>query len=277
VIRFLPVLAGLLLTACGGPGQQFDDIPLRHTWPTWGGDAGGQKYSPLTQINRDNVVRLERAWTYHTGDISDGSVYPTRSSFEGTPILVDGVLYLTTPFGRCVALDPETGTELWVYDPKPDLTRSYNLWINRGAASWRSGGEHRIFYGTLEGQFIAPCCWAKTIDQERSGAANEVREIISAQLNAGASEQGIKDALVARYGLRILAAPPAEGFQLTAWVMPFLAVFIGGIAVVLALRTMLRHRTSGDAASGGPSAETAPPPDDYEQRMNEELRDYEDA
>src|SRR5437899_12420927 len=100
----------LLLSICGL-------LPARE-WPAYAGDSGGSKYSRLKQINRENVVRLKVAWTFHTGDRSDGSEYPTRSAFEGTPLVIDGVMYVTTPFNRLVALDAETGKQLWGFDPK---------------------------------------------------------------------------------------------------------------------------------------------------------------
>jgi quinoprotein glucose dehydrogenase len=124
-------------------------------WPYYGGDAGGRKYSPLKQINRSNVRRLQVAWTYRTGEISDGTKYPVRSAFEATPLVVGGVMYLTTPFNRLVALDPETGRELWSFDPKIDLNAYYPLLINRGAAFWSDGRESRLFYGTLDGRLFA--------------------------------------------------------------------------------------------------------------------------
>ena len=64
--------------------------------------------------------RLKVAWIYHTGDVSDGKTCPQRSAFETTPLVVDGVMYLTTPFSRLIALDPETGKEIWAFDPKID-------------------------------------------------------------------------------------------------------------------------------------------------------------
>src|ERR1700678_4192925 len=79
-------------------------------WAYVGHDAGGMRYSPLKQINVDNVKNLRVAWTYHVGDISDGKGFARRSGFETTPILVDGTLFLTTPFNRVIALDPESGT-----------------------------------------------------------------------------------------------------------------------------------------------------------------------
>src|SRR4029453_18436046 len=113
------------------------------------------KYSPLKQINKQNVIQLKVAWTYHTGENSDGSTFPVRTAFECTPLVVDGVLYLTTPFGRAVALEPETGKEIWSFDPKLDKDRTYNLFINRGVSYWRSRRQSRIFLGTLDGRLFA--------------------------------------------------------------------------------------------------------------------------
>lgn len=125
-------------------------------WPSYGGDPGQTRYSALKQINRSNVTRLQAAWTYHTGDVSDGSATPVRSAFETTPLVVGGVMYFTTPYSRVIALDPETGKELWKFDPKLDRERTYNLFINRGAAFWNSGtGAARVFVGTLDGRLFS--------------------------------------------------------------------------------------------------------------------------
>lgn len=124
-------------------------------WPHYGADAGGTKYSPLEEINRENVKDLKVAWTFHTGDISDGSEYAARSAFECTPLVVDGVMYLTTPFSRVIALEAETGKQIWSFDPKLDRNRSFSLFINRGVAFARIGREARIFLGTLDGRLFA--------------------------------------------------------------------------------------------------------------------------
>ena len=55
-------------------------------WRSYGGEPGGSKYSPLKEINRDNIQRLRPAWIFHTGDVSDGTRWPTRSAFESTPL-----------------------------------------------------------------------------------------------------------------------------------------------------------------------------------------------
>jgi quinoprotein glucose dehydrogenase len=141
-------------------------------WPYYGHDAGGTRYSPLAEISRQNVSQLKVAWVFHTGDISDGSRNRRRSGFEATPILVDGTLFLTTPFNRVIALDPETGVQRWAFDPKIDPTWGYgDGLINRGVATWPAPGldparagppnrllkscDRRIFEATLDARLIA--------------------------------------------------------------------------------------------------------------------------
>src|SRR6202521_1355654 len=132
-------------------------------WPVYGHDPGGMRYSPLVQINRENVSRLKVTWVFHTGDISDGKGQQRRSGFETTPILVDGALYLTTPFNRVIALDPETGTQRWAYDPKIDQDGDYgDGLINRGVSTWLDSFfssakpfPRRIFEATLDARLIA--------------------------------------------------------------------------------------------------------------------------
>jgi len=133
-------------------------IPLltgAQEWPSYGGDPGGMKYSPLKEIDKTNVERLRPAWIFHTGDVSDGTRWPTRSAFESTPLVVDGVMYVTTPFSRVIALDAETGKEIWSFDPRLDRSESANLFINRGAAYYSGGSRHRIFLGTLDGRLFS--------------------------------------------------------------------------------------------------------------------------
>src|SRR5205807_4433637 len=129
----------------------------------YGHDAGGTRYSPLAQINRENVSKLKVAWTFHTGDISDGSQGRRRSGFENTPIMTGGTLYISTPFNRVIALDPASGKQRWAYDPKIDLTwQSGDGLINRGVSEWRDARrgarepcQQRIFEATIDARLIA--------------------------------------------------------------------------------------------------------------------------
>jgi quinoprotein glucose dehydrogenase len=132
-------------------------------WPNYGNDPGGMRHSSLSQINRENVTQLKIAWVFHTGDISDGHDGRRRSTFETTPILVEGKLYLTTPINRVIALDPATGKQLWSYNPKIDQSLDYGDGLtNRGVATWIDASlaagkpcKRRIFESTLDARLIA--------------------------------------------------------------------------------------------------------------------------
>jgi glucose dehydrogenase len=94
-------------------------VPRNEEWRSYRGDPGASRYSPLDQINTTNVARLRRAWTYHTEE--------RGRNFETTPIMVGGVVYLSTQNQKIVALDPESGREIWKFDPKsngPGASRS---------------------------------------------------------------------------------------------------------------------------------------------------------
>ena len=118
-------------------------------WPAYGRDAFGSRYSPLTQITRANVAGLSPAWTYHTREpllTSDG-----KRSLEVTPIVVDGVMYISTPLGKVMALDPVTGAEKWKYDARVDATVRFGDFTNRGVSIWRD----RIFLAATDARLIA--------------------------------------------------------------------------------------------------------------------------
>ncbi|MBS1707183.1 MAG: pyrroloquinoline quinone-dependent dehydrogenase [Armatimonadetes bacterium] len=102
------------------------------------------RYSKLTQINRSNVKKLKVAWTYHTGEKLDPG-----STIECTPVVVDGVMYITTAKIHVVALDAATGKRKWEYTP-PKTGR-----VNRGVAYWTDGKAKRVLIGTVKGQLIS--------------------------------------------------------------------------------------------------------------------------
>jgi quinoprotein glucose dehydrogenase len=124
-------------------------------WPNAGNDKGGQRYSTLDQINRDNVKTLSVAWTYHTGDAGTGT------TIECTPLVVDGAMYVTTVLTKVVALDPTSGKEMWKFDPFADPSRKFNKasgGVNRGVAYWSDGkpnGERRVLLGASDGRIIS--------------------------------------------------------------------------------------------------------------------------
>ena len=131
-------------------------------WTSYGRDSGGTRFSPLTQINPENVARLQQVWTFHTGDIAAAPNGDARSGFETTPLLVDGKLFITTGFNRVIALDPVTGRQLWAFDPKLNRTRPYgDGFINRGLAFWRDAASagrqcaERVYESTLDARLLA--------------------------------------------------------------------------------------------------------------------------
>jgi glucose dehydrogenase len=122
-------------------------------WPFYGGDQAGTKYSSAADINRDTAARLAIAWTWKPGEKPIADVRTQPGSFENTPIMIDNVLYVSTPYNRVVALDAESGREQWAYDPRayaagqpPNGTG----FVHRGVVAWRDRGQLRIFLNTRD-------------------------------------------------------------------------------------------------------------------------------
>ena len=149
----LSILAASLLTACSNiqkhdvttsniinsPHQQ----GANKDWPSFGRDYANKRFSENAQINRENVQNLTTAWQYKSG---------VKASFQATPIVVDGVMYVSLPFNHVVALDGKTGKELWRY--KHDRRADWNMCCgpaNRGVAV----GYGKVFIGTVDARVIA--------------------------------------------------------------------------------------------------------------------------
>src|SRR3989442_6431679 len=121
-------------------------------WANVGGDKGHQRYSNLDQINRNNVAALQVAWSFHTSDAS------VATTIECTPIVIGGVMYLTTALSKEVALDAENGHERWKYDPYPGLKIKQpraSGGVNRGLAHWSDRRQARIFLGACDGRLTS--------------------------------------------------------------------------------------------------------------------------
>ena len=124
-------------------------------WPSYGRDPGGQRYSPLAQINRANVGSLRIAWTFRGGDAYQPK-HGRPTALEATPIYVDGTVYLATPLGHVFSLDPNTGKERWSYDAKVPKDVGFGDFANRGVSFWRPAhGRPRVFLAALDGRLIA--------------------------------------------------------------------------------------------------------------------------
>jgi len=121
---------------------------LMQEWPVYAADAAATHYSPLAGINRENVARLAIAWEWSVGETNLQAFGTRPGNFQNTPLMIDGVLYVSTPYNRVVALDAESGTERWTFDPRayedgqpPNGTG----FVHRGVAAWRDGERLRIF------------------------------------------------------------------------------------------------------------------------------------
>ena len=131
-------------------------------WPAYGRDLAGTRYLPSSVITPANVMTLQPAWTYRTGETGESFKTDKPASFEATPIVVDGIMYIGTPLGRVIALDAVTGAERWVYDPRIARDIEYGDFANRGVSTWLDsaaspGAEcrRRIFTATAQSQLVA--------------------------------------------------------------------------------------------------------------------------
>ena len=114
--------------------------PTSVDWPVYRGDPKGNQYSALAQIHAANVHTLERAWEYKTGDANQ------RSTMHVNPIVVNGVMYVTTPSLKAVALNAATGREVWSFDPAKYNNGTVVRLRNRGLAHWKGTEGERIFH-----------------------------------------------------------------------------------------------------------------------------------
>jgi len=122
------------------------------SWTSYGHDPGGQRYVQEQTITKINVATLQEAWTFHTGDLSDTNNKPS-SAFECTPLFAEGKLYVVSPFNRVFALDPDTGKQLWTYDPQipKERPQAVEPFACRGLG-WR---ENTIYLATMDARLIA--------------------------------------------------------------------------------------------------------------------------
>jgi quinohemoprotein ethanol dehydrogenase len=156
--------------ASATPNQQAAPVrdPAGKEWVTYGGNLFNQRYSSLTQINTGNVAQLKGAWTYKTGAVSNAT------SFESSPVVVGGVMYLTGPQSQVYALDAKTGRQLWTYAPEMANIDALPLCcgqVNRGVAV----GEGKVFLARLDARLEAldqatgRSLWNVEVDDPRAG------------------------------------------------------------------------------------------------------------
>ncbi|WP_460972047.1 pyrroloquinoline quinone-dependent dehydrogenase [Spirosoma migulaei] len=147
-------------------GQTMSSQPANSVeWPAYGNDAGGMRFSPLTQINVGNVKQLAVAWTFRTGELEHykGTSAEEKAAFEATPIMINGTLFFSTPTSRVFAIDAATGQKKWEYNPDVYLRQDLSELTSRGVSVWPAPNDKsastsatkRIFMATIDGRLIA--------------------------------------------------------------------------------------------------------------------------
>lgn len=185
--KYLLALAlGGTLAACGS--RQHAD------WPVYRGDKGSTGYAALSQINTGNLEQLEPVWSYHTGDARSGN----RSTMQCNPIIVNGMMYVTSPQLKLIALEPATGKKIWTFDPFDGKTATG---VNRGVTYWENGNDKRIFFAAGSYLYAIHADNGKLVETFGAAGKIDLREGLGrdpSKLAVWASSPGIiyKDLLI---------------------------------------------------------------------------------
>ncbi|HEY0941548.1 MAG TPA: PQQ-dependent dehydrogenase, methanol/ethanol family [Steroidobacter sp.] len=160
-------------------------------WLTHGRTYDEQRFSPLARIDQSNVAELKLAWFYD---------FDTTRGQEATPLVIDGVMYVTSAWSKVFALDARTGRELWRFDPQVKRAKAIDACcdvVNRGVAAW----GHRVFVGTLDGRLIAldrdtgaPAWSVQTTDPNKRYTITGAPRVIGGKviIGNGGSEMGVR-------------------------------------------------------------------------------------
>jgi quinoprotein glucose dehydrogenase len=132
---------------------------LNGDWPSYNGDRGSTKYSSLDEINADNITQIAPQWTWTSPEVARTKENPRLASFvyESTPIVVGGVMYVSSSHSDIIAINPETGEQIWHYDPKThEAGRPTNLgFVHRGVTHYKDGDFERIYIATGDSRLIS--------------------------------------------------------------------------------------------------------------------------
>ena len=238
---FRGVLAILMLWGCSAPCWAQHGA-VEGNWPTYGGDPGSTKYSPLDEIDRDTVQRLHVVWRWDSPD--NAIVTANRAglprlpfAYKATPVMADGVLYIKTSMSQAAAIDGSTGETLWVFDPgtwegEAPTNTGFNA---RGVAYWSDGLNSRVFLPTGDAYLYA----------------------LDAETGRPVADFGADGAIDATQGLR----RPISRREYQLMSAP---IVVGDVVVI------------GSVVSDGPRYQLAPPGDvrGFDVRTGEELWEF---
>jgi quinoprotein glucose dehydrogenase len=152
-MKFHLLVRILLLATCSTLFAQ------NQNWTSYAADKWNSKYSPLNQINKDNVKDLEIKWIWDSPDneVRDQIKYPT-SIYQTTPLAIDGILYIGSTTAIISAVDGATGKTIWKFDPlvyKQKIKPAQGGYVHRGISYWEEGDDKRIIFGTPDGRLMS--------------------------------------------------------------------------------------------------------------------------
>src|SRR5947208_3629877 len=168
--------------------DQHANRAVEQDWPFYGGDQGGTKYSPIADINRETVARLVPAWEWLPREKALPEFGTRPGAFQATPLMIGNVLYLSTPYNRVVALNADTGAEIWSFDPKayedgqPPNGTGY---VHRGIAAWRDSGSGklRIFLNSRYRLFSLDASTGAPVDSFGGGGSIDLSKGLIWEIN----------------------------------------------------------------------------------------------
>lgn len=192
--------------------------PVKDTdWDSYLGDKSVSHFSTLNQIDTNNVQKLVPVWTYHSGDTNQQSA----SQIQCNPLVINGVLYGTSPMLKLFALDATTGKLQWEFNPFADTTKTkVQLHVNRGLAYWSDGNDRRLFYGAGSSLYCIDAGSGKPVsefgDSGRVSLKDGLgRDVSNLFINATSPGTVYKDLLI--LGTRVSESNPAAPGDIRAY------------------------------------------------------------
>lgn len=213
-MKYFFIILSFALTACNKKNK------LNNTWEVYGGSKAGGHYSSLNQIDTNNVLQLQVAWEFHTGDADTAK----SSQIQCNPIIVDGILYATSPALKLFALDAATGKQKWSFDPdsanRNTLFFHFILNNNRGVTYWSDADDKRILYTAGSVLYAVNANDGKLVSSFGNNGKVDLHENLGrnvAQLYVAATSPGIiyKDLFI--LGSRVDEGPAAAPGHIRAF------------------------------------------------------------
>lgn len=185
--KFLLLALIFLISCTNKKSSESSIMNTGDNWPSYGGNKAGNRYSPLDQININNVKNLQLAWMYDARDNAGDSTKRQRE-IQCQPIVVNGILYGTTPDLNLFAVDAATGKQVWKFESTKDKQR-FNT--NRGVMYWEDGEDKRIFYSAGASLYAVNALTGKVVESFGAGGRIDLHEGLSTNLNHDVNELSV--------------------------------------------------------------------------------------